>query len=87
MRQALTTAAGVAGGALLFEGIRSMMGGHSAGPLGGSQAILDPVPPPSTSSDPDRLRPADLAQDDGAADDYDVASDDSGSGGFDSEDV
>ncbi len=82
MRQALATAAGVAGGALLFEGIRGMMGGHGAGATGGSQAALDPVAPMS-SSDPDRLRSADLAQDDGAADDYDVASDDSGSGGFD----
>ena len=83
MRQALATAAGVAGGALLFEGIRGMMGGgHGAAPAGGQQAALDPAQP-STSSDPDRFRSADLAQDEGAADDYDVASDDSGSGGFD----
>ncbi|MFI5000334.1 MAG: DUF2076 domain-containing protein [Reyranellales bacterium] len=82
MRQALATAAGVAGGALLFEGIRNMMGGHAAGPLGGAQAnALDPslMPP-----DPGQLSSVDLAQDDGAADDYDTASDDSDSGGFDS---
>ena len=84
MRQAMATAAGVAGGALLFEGIRSMMGGgHGAAAATGSQAALDPAAA-SSSSDPDRLRSSDLAQDEGAADDYDVASDDSGSGGYDS---
>lgn len=83
MRQALATAAGVAGGALLFEGIRNMMGGHGAAPIGGQQAALDPASSIPSSSDPDRYSSADLAQDEGAADDYDVASDDSGSGGFD----
>jgi len=35
LRSAATTAAGVAGGALLFEGIRSMFGSHADGILGG----------------------------------------------------
>jgi hypothetical protein len=34
LRSALTTAAGVAGGALLFEGISGLLG-HNAGPFGG----------------------------------------------------
>jgi hypothetical protein len=38
LRSAATTAAGIAGGALLFEGIQSMFGGHGGGGLfGGSQ--------------------------------------------------
>ena len=81
LRQALTTAAGVAGGALLFEGIRNMMG-HG-------NAMASPVAP-LLSSDPlmppDHYSPADLAQDDGAADDYDTTDDSGGSdsAGFDS---
>jgi len=80
LRQAFTTAAGVAGGALLFEGIRNMMG-HNPGPFGASaaNAMTPPLPP-------DQLSSADLAQDDGAADDYDLASSDSGDSGFDGSD-
>jgi len=89
LRTALTTAAGVAGGALLFEGIRSMFG-HStqalANPamdstaLGGANPLGDPGgalggPGPETS---DPFSAADLARDEGAADDYDLTSDDSG---------
>jgi len=37
LRNAMATAAGVAGGALLFQGISSMFGGHNAG-LGGTPA-------------------------------------------------
>lgn len=36
LRSAATTAAGIAGGALLFEGIQSMFGGHGGGMFGGS---------------------------------------------------
>lgn len=79
-RQALTTAAGVAGGALLFEGIRNMMGGHG-------NAMAAPLMTPDTSPlmPPDNYSPSDLAQDDGAADDYDMTDDNSGfdSGGSD----
>jgi hypothetical protein len=78
LRSALATAAGVAGGALLFEGIRNMFG-HS------TQAFAQPVPDSSPLMPPDRLTSADLAQDDGAADDYDLTSDDSSDdSGFDS---
>jgi hypothetical protein len=72
LRTALTTAAGVAGGALLFEGVRSMFG-HST-----QQAFAQPLPDNSPLMPPDRFSSADLAQDDGAADDYDLTSDDSG---------
>ena len=81
LRTALTTAAGVAGGALLFEGIRNMFG-HS------TQAFASPAMQPVSSLLPPDSSPlmppgsalsADLAQDDGAADDYDTrTSDDSG---------
>ena len=73
LRQALTTAAGVAGGALLFEGIRNMMG-HNPGPFGAGAAN---AATPSPLMPPDHLSSADLAQDDGVADDYDTTSNDS----------
>ena len=76
LRQAMMTAAGVAGGALLFEGIRNMMG-HSPGPFGAGAANAAPLLSPDPLMPPDHLSSADLAQDDGAADDYDTASDDS----------
>ncbi len=81
LRSALATAAGVAGGALLFDSIRNLFG-HSGGPFG-TQGFMDdssatPLMPP------DQISSADLAQDDGAADDYDMTSDDSGGdSGFD----
>lgn len=76
MRQALATAAGVAGGALLFEGIRNMMG-HTSNPFGGSTAAAPLV-------SPDAIASSSYAQNDIPADDYDVASaDDSGFGGSD----
>jgi hypothetical protein len=72
LRTALTTAAGVAGGALLFQGISSMFG-HS------TQALANPAASGASSlMPPDQLSSADLGQDSGAADDYDVASGDSG---------
>ncbi len=82
MRTALMTAAGVAGGALLFEGIRNMMG-HSPGPFGGQQQgfagdNLQSIPTP-----PDDRNA--YVDDRAAGDSYDTASDDSGfdSGGSD----
>jgi hypothetical protein len=88
LRSALTTAAGVAGGALLFEGIRSMLG-HNPGPFSTAAAASPSplMPPDQLAADQlpsDQLSSADLAQDDGAADDYDMASND---GGFDTDDV
>jgi hypothetical protein len=38
LRQAAATAAGIAGGALLFEGIQSMFGHHAGGILGNAAA-------------------------------------------------
>ena len=73
MRSALATAAGVAGGALLFEGIRSMFGRNEA-----QAAPLLPS---------EQFRPVDLAQDDGAADDYDTSDDSSGFDGGGSDDL
>jgi len=90
LRTALTTAAGVAGGALLFEGIRGMMGGHNAGASTPNHLASDTsglpaggLPSDSPLMPPDRITSADLAQDHlaqdgGPADDYDVASSDSG---------
>ncbi|MBS0521918.1 MAG: DUF2076 domain-containing protein [Proteobacteria bacterium] len=97
LRSALATAAGVAGGALLFDGIRSLLG--RAGSPFATQGYLDPVstatlaPQPDTplmppDQMPDQFSSVDLAQDDGAADDYDMASDDSGTdSGFDDSDI
>lgn len=88
LRSAATTAAGVAGGALLFEGIRNMMGGHGnamASPL----MTPDPSPlmPPPDDYQPNQFSSADLAQDDGAADDYDTTDDNSGFDDGGSEDI
>jgi hypothetical protein len=69
LRSALTTAAGVAGGALLFEGIRGMFGGHQA-------QAASPLMPAGTLPTP--LSSAELAQDDGASDDYDMTDNNSG---------
>ena len=71
LRTALTTAAGVAGGALLFQGISSMFG-HSTG-----QAFANPAMNPSSLLPPDQLSSSDLGQNMAAADNYDSTSDDS----------
>jgi hypothetical protein len=84
LRSALATAAGVAGGALLFEGIRNMFG-HSTQAFASPLSDVQPLPGNSPLMPPDQLSSADLAQDDGAADDYDLTSDDSSDdSGFDS---
>ena len=85
LRSALTTAAGVAGGALLFEGIRNMFG-HSTQAFASPLSDVQPLSDNSPLMPPDQLSSADLApQDDGAADDYDLTSDDSSdNSGFDS---
>jgi hypothetical protein len=89
LRSALTTAAGVAGGALLFEGIRNMFG-HStqafASPMSDVQPLSDmqSLPDNSPLMPPDQPSSADLAQDDGAADNYDTSDDSSDDSGFDS---
>ncbi len=43
LRSAATTAAGVAGGALLFEGINSLFSGHHGGMLGGNFSNMTPA--------------------------------------------
>ena len=77
LRQAMMTAAGVAGGALLFEGIRNMMG-HTSSPFGAS---------PAAAMDTSNVMPADLRQNDAPVEEYDTSMDDSDSdiGGFDSD--
>ena len=83
LRSALATAAGVAGGALLFEGIRNMFG-HSTQAFASPLSDVQPLSDNSTLMPPDQLSSADLAQDDGAADDYDTPDDSSDDSGFDS---
>jgi len=82
LRTAMATAAGVAGGALLFEGIRSLMGSN---PFGQAQTAAGGTTPPE-------LRPPEasaqqqqaLADDQSGAGDYDTAAlDDGGMGGDD----
>ena len=68
LRSAMATAAGVAGGALLFQGISSLIN-RQPGPFGG-HAQGDQL----LGSD----NAADLAQDEGAADDYNLTDDTSG---------
>jgi hypothetical protein len=96
LRTALATAAGVAGGALLFEGIRNMMG-SSPGAFGPALAqtpasLLPPgtVPPLDTSSSDtlaqqDNYNDSNLSQQDDQPDDYNTASldDDQDPGGSD----
>lgn len=95
LRQAMMTAAGVAGGALLFEGIRDMMG-HTANPFGVSPAsamdtsnlmpsdhTTPPDPTPDDSTTNDTTNDATDNSPDEGMDDYDTTSDDSDSGGFD----
>lgn len=87
LRTAMMTAAGVAGGALLFEGIRGLMGSNP-GPFGGqSQAALggttDPTPPELLPPNSSMQQQQAFADDQAGADDYDTASLDDGSGGGD----
>jgi hypothetical protein len=43
LRNAASTAAGVAGGALLFQGINSLFSGHHGGLLGGDLSSVKPA--------------------------------------------
>ncbi len=90
LHSALSTAAGIAGGMFLFEGIRDLFGRGSS--WGAAQAAplmpLDPsspLMPPDNFTDPSQgqLSSVDLAQDDGSADDYDLSDDNSGFDGPD----
>ena len=87
LRSALATAAGVAGGALLFEGIRNMLG-HNPGPFSTAAAAAPLLPPDSLASNTlsqDQLSSVDLAQDDGSADDYGLSGSDDST--FDNDDI
>lgn len=83
LRTAMMTAAGVAGGALLFEGIRGLMGSNP-GPFGQQAAAA-----PTSAASPDAQQQA-MAEDDSrmaesaASEDYDTASYDQGMGDDDS---
>lgn len=94
LRSAMATAAGVAGGALLFEGIRSLMGSNP-GPFG-QAAAAQPAPllPQDSQQDSqqaldDNPMPADLRNDDydtAAYDDSDADTDVGGDMGGSSDD-
>ena len=61
------------------------MFGHSTQAFASPLSDVQPLSDNSTLMPPDQLSSADLAQDDGAADDYDLTSDDSSDdSGFDS---
>ena len=69
LRTAMATAAGVAGGALLFEGVRSMMGSNPFGQQAAAQ------PPALPDQQQQAMTPDDSQAADGAAsEDYDTAS-------------
>ena len=85
LRTAMMTAAGVAGGALLFEGIRGLMGSNP-GPFGqqlGQQqgAMGGTTPPELLPPDSTPQQQQAYADDQSGAEDYDAASLDDGSGG------
>src|ERR1700730_5545568 len=87
LRSAMTTAAGVAGGALLFEGIRSLMGSNPFGSAAAAQPspLLPPDSLPATPSQ-DQAQDQAMADDSGVdnqVDDYDSASLDQDTGGSD----
>jgi hypothetical protein len=86
LRTAMMTAAGVAGGALLFEGIRGLMGSNP-GPFGQQQAAFggttDSTPPELLPPDSSMQQQQAFADDQAGAEDYDTASLDDGSGGGD----
>ena len=89
LRSAMTTAAGVAGGALLFEGIRSLMGSNPFGSAAAAQPspLLPPDSLPATPSQ-DQAQDQAMADDSGVGqddqvDDYDTASLDQDTGGSD----
>lgn len=78
LRTAMATAAGVAGGALLFEGIRGLMGSN---PFGQSAAAQ---PAPLMQPDAQQLADSSGAEPDGSQDgDYDTAAYDDSSMGSD----
>jgi len=85
LRTAMATAAGVAGGALLFEGIRGLMGSNP-GPFGQSAAAQPAQPAPLLPQDSQQQAAADdnpMPDDLRGGEDYDTAASDSDMGGSD----
>ena len=84
LRTAMATAAGVAGGALLFEGIRGLMGSNP-GPFGQTASAAQPAPllpqDSQQASADDNPMPDDLR-----SEDYDTAAYDDGDTGGSSDD-
>ncbi|MBV8158098.1 MAG: DUF2076 family protein [Dyella sp.] len=80
LSQAATTAAGVAGGMFLFEGIENLMGGHHAGGFlgGGQPSVIENITENNNYYDNDRSLDR-KDQDFASTDDFDDSSD----GGFD----
>ena len=79
LRTAMATAAGVAGGALLFQGISSMMGSN---PFGQQQAAAQPGQVPDAQEQQQAMAPEDSQMaDGGASEDFDTASFDQDMGG------
>jgi uncharacterized protein len=84
LRSAMATAAGVAGGALLFEGIRSLMGSNP-GPFGQTASAAQPAPLLPQDSQ-QALADSNPMPDDLRGEDYDTAAyDDGDTGGSDDE--
>ena len=81
LRTAMATAAGVAGGALLFEGIRGLMGSN---PFGQQQAAMGGATPPELLPPNASTQQQAFADDQAGAGDFDTAAaDDGGFGGDD----
>lgn len=82
LRTAMATAAGVAGGALLFEGIRNLMG-NNPGPFG-QAAAAQPAPLLPQDSQQQAAADTNPMPDDLRSEDYDTAAyDDGDTGGSD----
>lgn len=80
LRNAATTAAGVAGGALLFQGINSLFSGHQGNVLGGGLSSLTPTESVSAATAPTHPQSqpqpqADTDRDDDSDDDADYGDD------------
>jgi hypothetical protein len=82
LRTAMATAAGVAGGALLFEGIRNLMGSNPFGPSASSQTASAAQPAPLLPQDGQQQASADdnPMPEDLRNEDYDTAAYDDGGG-------
>jgi hypothetical protein len=77
LRTAMATAAGVAGGALLFEGIRNLMGNNTGSAGGQQQAAMGNGQTPPELTPPGEPQQG-YSQELNAQEDYDIASYDDG---------